>query len=770
MSAVWRASRAAVKRRRLQTFVIGLVVLCSTTTVLLALGLLDVATSPFEKAYAAQRGPHTVAAFDTAKASPEQLARTAGRAGVTAAAGPFGRSVVDVPAGWLWMPGGSLTVVGRADPGGPVDRVEVLEGRWATAPGEITVGWTSGGSPGPELLGTRLEVPGSAPLTVVGFAAAMSKSADAWVAPEQMAAMRPATAQMLYRFEDSSTDAQLDSALARATAGLPEGARTSVHTHLGLRRAFSSLADAYVPFMTLFGVLGLLVSALIVGNVVSGAVVSGYRHIGVLKALGFTPNQVVAVYLMMMAVPAVVGSALGTLLGNALAEPILKVAFSGIETGRAAVGGGVGAWVSVVCLLGMPALVLLTALVPALRAHRLSAARAISAGSAPRTGRGLRVQRVLGGSRLPRPVSMGLGRLFARPGRTLLTMAAIVLGVTTVTLATGLTSTMLAYGEAGRGSGGALVRVEAGGPVNGRTPPLLGDTEIEERLRSLPGAPQVRARALAQVTLVGQSRPAYADFYRGTSASYATRLAKGRLPDAAGEVVAGPAFLTQHGLQLGDRVTLALNGRQTSATIVGELIDGNARALEASWETLLPLVPDPRALEYEVRLARGADARAYAEAAEAVDPALRASVSDSGNTATTTVVTFSSVFTVLLSTVASLGVFNTVLLGVRERRRDLGMLKSIGMTPRQVVAMTVTSVAGLGAVGGLLGIPLGVLAHRLVVDNVGVVTFPEPMKNVWDAPQLTGLLLAGIAIAVLGALVPARSAARMTIAAALHTE
>ncbi|MGY3676728.1 FtsX-like permease family protein [Streptomyces sp. TE33382] len=49
------------------------------------------------------------------------------------------------------------------------------------------------------------------------------------------------------------------------------------------------------------------------------------------------------------------------------------------------------------------------------------------------------------------------------------------------------------------------------------------------------------------------------------------------------------------------------------------------------------------------------------------------------------------------------------------------MLKSIGMTPRQVVMMTVTSVAGLGAVGGLLGIPLGIGAHRLVVDHVGVI-------------------------------------------------
>ncbi|MEU0387313.1 ABC transporter permease [Streptomyces chartreusis] len=124
----------------------------------------------------------------------------------------------------------------------------------------------------------------------------------------------------------------------------------------------------------------------------------------------------------------------------------------------------------------------------------------------------------------------------------------------------------------------------------------------------------------------------------------------------------------------------------------------------------------------------------------------------------------------LLTVVAALGVFNTVLLNTRERRRDLGMLKSIGMTPRQVVAMTVTSVAGLGLVAGVVGIPLGMVGHRLIVDHVGIVAFPESMKDVWHAPQLAGLALAGVTIAVLGALLPARSAARMTIAKVLHNE
>ncbi|MGR4879593.1 FtsX-like permease family protein [Streptomyces sp. LARHCF249] len=768
MSAVWRASRAAVKRRRVQTFVIGLVVLCSTTTVLLALGLLGAASGPFDKAYAAQRGAHVVASFDTAKATPAQLAHTVGRPGVEAAAGPFGQAVVDIPRGWLWTAGGSLTVVGRADPAGPVDRIELLEGRWATAPGEIVVNWSSQGSPGPELLGTRLEAP-STTLTVVGFATSMSRSASAWVSPEQMAALQPSSAQMLYRFTDASTPARLSTALAGATTGLAEESVTGVQTYFALEQAFSALVDSYLPFITLFGVLGLLVSVLIVGNVVSGAVVSGYRHIGVLKALGFTPNQVVAVYLTMLSVPAVVGCVLGTLLGNALSGPILQVAFSGIETGRASVGE-VSPWMSVICLVGVPALVLLTALVPALRAHRLPAARAISAGGAPRTGRGLRVQRALSLTRLPRPVSLGLGQPFARPGRTLLTVAAIVLGVTTVTLATGLTSTMVAFGNIGRGDGGARIQVEAGGPGTDRTPPLLGDPQIEERLRSLPGATRVRARAFCQANVIGQTQPVYADFYRGDDALYADTIVRGRAPAAEGEVVAGPSFLKERGLKVGDRLALELNGRKVPAIVVGELIEGNARALEATWQTLARLAPDVHATEYTVRLAPGADARAYAEAVEALDPGLRASVADSGNAGTTTVVAFSTVFTVLLTLVASLGVFNTVLLNTRERRRDLGMLKSIGMTPRQVVAMTVTSVAGLGAVGGLLGVPLGVLAHRLVVDNIGVIEFPESMKDVWHAPQLAATLLAGVAIAVIGALVPARSAARTTIASVLHTE
>ncbi|MGK4580599.1 FtsX-like permease family protein [Kitasatospora sp. HPMI-4] len=764
--AVWRASRAAVKRRRIQTIVIGLVVFCSTTTILLALAVMSAARAPFDAAFDAQRGAQVVATFDAVKAPAERLAETAHRPGVEAAAGPFAQVVLDIPTNWLGHPPSPLTVVGRADPAGPVDRPELAAGRWAAKPGEIVL--QSGGHPD-GLLGRRITFGEGTTLTVVGFADSMSKSAGGWVTPEQMAALHPTGEQMLYRFAGSSTDQQLRAGLAGATEGLPEDALTSTQSYLVLKQAFSVSADSYLPFMSVFGGLGLVVAVLIVGNVVSGAVVSGYRHIGVLKAIGFTPRQVVTVYLTMVSVPATVGSVLGTVAGWALAQPLIDVAFSGVDVGTATLDPP--AWLPVLCLVAVPVLVALAAFVPASRAHRISAAEAITAGSAPRTGRGLRVQRWLSGTRLPRSVSLGLGHPFARPARTALTMSSIVLGVVTVTFATGLSSTLVASAEAPADSGRTHVNVQLGKPGGLQRVPKLTTAKIDALLRSTPGAEQVTSRSLVRVGLVGYTQPVFGDFYGGDDVSRPLRVIKGRMATGPGEVSAGPAFLAQHGLGLGDRLTLDLDGRRTSVTIVGEPVEANAQAVQSNAATLAELTSKPYVVEYDVRLAQGADAGAYTKAISDADPGLYPSVvtHDAGGPVAS-VITFSTIFTVLLCVVASLGVFNTVLLTVRERRRDLGMLKSIGMTPRQAVAMTVTSVAWLGVVSGMIGIPLGMVAHRLIVEHVPIMVFSDRMIHVFHAPQLALLGLAGVFIAVLGALVPSRTAARLPIAEVLRNE
>ncbi|MFC7484816.1 hypothetical protein ACFQX7_38960 [Luedemannella flava] len=178
MRAVWRAARAAVRRRRLQTFVVGLVVLLSTTTIMVALVLLDASSAPFERAFAAQSGPHAVAVFDAAKVDGVDLA--ARRTGVAAAAGPFRLARLQSGQGELFGPRRPLTVVGRADPGGPVDQLDLWQGRWPTGPGEVVLNQPPDANGPPRV--TELTL-GGRTFTVVGSAFSLSQTADAWVTP-----------------------------------------------------------------------------------------------------------------------------------------------------------------------------------------------------------------------------------------------------------------------------------------------------------------------------------------------------------------------------------------------------------------------------------------------------------------------------------------------------------------------------------------------------------------------------------------------------------
>ncbi|TCC52570.1 FtsX-like permease family protein [Kribbella capetownensis] len=777
MSAVWPVSRAAVRRRRLQTIVIGVVVALSTTMIVVALGLLAASSGPFDQAYTRQSGAHLAASYDRTKVTDAQLTEASKPA--EAVAGPFAMATVALGSGQQPGQPDSMVTVGRADSGGPVDRLNVWKGRWADKPGEIVLNRNpveSSNGPGAMTLDSKLTVANGGPtLTVVGFAYSVSMSADAWVVPEQMTALHPTASQMLYRFADAATNEQITAGQTAVTTGLPSGALLGTQSYLALKALATGEPNTFVPFLMVFGWLGLAVAALIVVNVVSGAVVAGFKHIGVLKALGFTPTQVMTVYLAMISIPAIVGCALGVVAGNLLAESLLTRAFENYGAG----GIGVPLWVDVAAMVGVPVLVALSAFVPALRARSLSAAQAISAGSAPRAGRGLRAQRWLSGIRLPRPVSLGLGLPFARPARSALTLAAVVLGVTSVTLAVGLGTSLTNYQTAASRVGAVDLTMFAGTsgpqPPSEDGPPVakLSDPEDEALLRSTAGAQYVTASADLPMRLAGTSQDLRVSFYRGDFEHLGYRLLEGQWFDGPGQVVVSERFLRQRALAVGDTITLDSQGKSVRVRIVGKALYNSGEEVLSNWATLQLVAPETRAQLYEVQLQPGTDLGTYVEAVQAGDSGLQQTSGQDAGTFVTAVLVTVILLTLMLGTVAALGVFNTVVLNTRERRRDLGMLKSIGMTPAQVTLMDVTSMAALGAIGGLLGIPLGIVAHRLVVPamaNGAQVDVPDFMLDVYPPQLLAVLVLAGIVIAGLGALLPARSAARTTIAEVLHNE
>lgn len=774
-SAVWTLSRAAARRRRLQTAVIGIVTFVSAVTLVVALNLLSASSSPFAHAFARQQGAQLVTAFDDGRVTGAELAATATRPGVSASAGPFPEVTTHVAQlstpgvnGLPPVPPGPLTVVGRSDPGGAVDRLDVWAGHWPTGPGQVVVNRAPGG---PSLVGSVVELSGGQSLTVVGAAYSVSQSAGAWVTPSEARTLGASETQMLYRFADAATNGQVRTDLASVTRGLPSGALSGSRSYLTLEKQYStSVAQAYVPFLLAFGILALVVAVVMVANVVSGTVVAGLRHIGIMKALGYTPNQVGAVYLLMILLPGVLATLLGTVIGSFVSKPLLSTATQGLGLPAPSISP----WLDVAVLLGLPLLVVVAGLASARRARRLPPATAITAGAAPSAGRGLGSQRALAGTRLPRAVSLGLGLPFARPARTALTVGTLALGVTAVTLAAGLTSSVIRYGQLQQRT--SSVQVTAAVRHNGRgilQVAAASDQRTAERLASLPGTASITAELQTVGVLVGPNARIDLDFLRGDTKTLGYTIVQGHWIDGPGQAVVGPGFLKNYDLAVGDRITLSMGGTPATVTIVGETWTYDPNGLMADWHTATVLAPGRGATTYDIGLRPGTNLAGYLSAASRAEPSLVVQANSGLNGDEQLVPDFSIAFTVLLAAVAALGVLNTILLTVRERRRDLGMLKSIGMTPRQVTTMMVTYATALGLIGSLVGVPVGILVHRAVVPAMihGIdAILPASVVDVWAAGLIAVLALSGIVIAAIGAFVPSRNAGRLSVATVLHNE
>jgi len=341
-------------------------------------------------------------------------------------------------------------------------------------------------------------------------------------------------------------------------------------------------------------------------------------------------------------------------------------------------------------------------------------------------------------------------------------------------MCTGLTSTAISYGDLAEGHGGAQVTVTTGQARQGQTVSTPSTTVTQALLRSLPGAVHVDASWSGGGTrLVGTNQTIYPTFVLDQPASMGTVIVKGHWIDGPYQAVAPPGFLQKHDVTIGSHLTMDMGGKPATVTIVGETWSGDPDGITADWQTLTTLEPAQQANTYDVQLAGGTNISAYLAAVSKADPGLYPSLNDNINSGTEIIATTATLFTVLLAIVAALGEFNTVVLSIRERRRDLGMLKSIGMTPRETILMMVTSMAELGILGTLIGLPLGILAFRLVIAAITHSAFfilPAYMTSVWSPALVTALAFSGLVIAILGAFIPARSAARLTIATALRNE
>ena len=120
-------------------------------------------------------------------------------------------------------------------------------------------------------------------------------------------------------------------------------------------------------------------------------------------------------------------------------------------------------------------------------------------------------------------------------------------------------------------------------------------------------------------------------------------------------------------------------------------------------------------------------------------------------------ISFLYVMLTLAVFVSVFGMINTLVLSVYERTREIGMLRAIGMTRRQVRRMIRQESIITALIGAAIGLPLGIFLAALV--NRALSEFDVRFSIPWG--QLVVLTIVAIVIGVLAAIMPARRAAKL---------
>ena len=242
--------------------------------------------------------------------------------------------------------------------------------------------------------------------------------------------------------------------------------------------------------------------------------------------------------------------------------------------------------------------------------------------------------------------------------------------------------------------------------------------------------------------------------------------------DAGGAAILPRSRAEQLGIGLGDTLEARTSGAIVPLRVVGiverSIPGSGGEAILVGWADATQRLGALGADLFAVRFAPGAEATARPALDEvariyALEPATLDEVRGTIGSALDRAFALLDGLALIALVVAALGIVNTLTMNVLERVREIGVLRAVGLTRRQVRRMVVLEAAILGLVGALVGVATGIAAGALLALPAG--GSPVPFDPAW--PVAAAAAAGAVAVAVVAALYPARAAARLEIVRAV---
>ena len=244
-----------------------------------------------------------------------------------------------------------------------------------------------------------------------------------------------------------------------------------------------------------------------------------------------------------------------------------------------------------------------------------------------------------------------------------------------------------------------------------------------------------------------------------------------------GEAVVSDSFASDHDLEVGDSFRLlSQSGAKPTFRVVGEFdskvgVFGSVlvtqavmtRAFDQTQDMIDFVITKPGADAAKVQAALTAGAERAFPTAEVLN---QQELKESREEQIEQLVNLFNALLILAIVISLFGIANTLALSIHERTRELGMLRAIGMSRRQVRTMIRYEAVITALIGAILGIVLGVIFAALISqplkDEGFILSYPV-------GSLIVLLILAGLA-GVLAAIPPARRASRLNVLDSLQYE
>lgn len=511
---------------------------------------------------------------------------------------------------------------------------------------------------------------------------------------------------------------------------------TGVHlTYFLFRSAYMGIYQVMGTIILAFSIMALLIAMFMVRTTITRAIYDDYKLTGVYKALGFTPGNIVSLYVIQYSLLSIAFIPVG-LVGTWFIIRLLLGSISQ-KLGIVETAGISHQGLYLLSLFVIAVLVVTTAFFKSFKAAKIKPVEAIRTGAPPKRHTSLLLPKDISMSRLPLPVMMGLRLLSENPKRSfsqgMILLATIFIIIFSINISSSFEN--LKYNKSAWGFENGDIQISRPEAI------VIGlkNEQLMEILSKEKAIEHVAPFSYSSLAVLSKSdlpaQEIFGKVYADSLSQAGLLNLQGRHPQLANEISLCVGTARQFNKQPGDSINVFIEGQKTSYLVTGiyQDVSNMGQGFRLHENAMKKLNPIYTPSMYSIKLKEHDKAGTFKNyllkqlgETIAIDASIEDRLAQMGLIDGMKTALFAlSLFFIFIMLLA---ISSDMFISTKENEKNFGILKSVGWTPGQIrmsmvwKILFITSAALAAAI--LPGIFLSPLIMTSVTGGIGLVKFP----------------------------------------------